>query len=132
MSTADAIAAVVVERLSDPDDADTVSALAVAVVDEAPIDQHPSDALAEAADVLREMGDMHADVSGSAEDVVDRHAPEVESRAALVDVICYLQEKEGGDTWGLGQELLSLAVALEGAARDLASPPNGGNLRDDD
>ena len=132
MSTADAIAAVVVERLSDPDDADTVSALAVAVVDEAPIDQHPSDALAEAADVLREMGDMHADVSGSAEDVVDRHCPDHAARVALVDVISYLQDKEGGDTWGIGQEALSLAVVLEGAARDLASPPDGGNLRDDE
>ena len=110
----------VTDRCTDEDDAPVVVALATAAVTDAPHTQPDADTLADLAELLNEMGGDHADTSGSAEDIVDRAADSHYARGALIDLTSYVIEKEGGDTWGIGQEFRSVASVLSGAARDLA------------
>lgn len=104
-------------------DADLAAALAALVNDattEAPAAQHAADTIADVAGLLVEMGDVHADHSGTAEDIVDRAADCHYARHGLIATVAHLQDEEGGDHWGIAQEMKRAGRMLEGVARDVA------------
>ena len=120
MSTMQTINEAISSRVRDADLAAVLSDLVNDAVLEAPAAQQDADTIADVAGLLVEMGDDHADHSGTAEDIVDRAADAHYARHGLIDTVAYLQDEEGGDHWGIAQEMKRAGRMLEGVARDVA------------
>lgn len=107
-------------RVRDAGLAAVLNALVNEAILEAPAAQQEADTIADVAGLLVEMGDSHADHSGTAEDIVDRAADAHYARHGLIATVAYLQAEEGGDHWGIAQEVKRAGRILEGVARDVA------------